>query len=146
MKLLLSLVGILFSFSVVASANEDVSRLVFNQGRLQALVSWEKGPQSPNESVMQIEWQNDLGAMMEPGNFRVVLFMPAMGHGSAPTQVNRVLDAHGNPLIGVFEIVNVYFSMGGDWDVQVILMKADGTKETQVIHVHVEGGGGPHHG
>ena len=134
-----------FGFAQFEQATSGTS-LSFSNGQIKALVSWEQGPQSPDESIMQIEWQNSLGQAIEPNSFRVILFMPAMGHGSAPTQINRVLDQDGDPRAGVFRIVNMYFTMGGDWDVQVVLISPNGSKETQVVPVHLTGGGGPHHG
>jgi hypothetical protein len=74
--------------------------------------------------------------------------MPDMGHGSAPTQMQRQLDANGNPLPGAYSISNMYFTMPGKWLVNVTLVYANGSKETQTITVDVPGtanGGGGHH-
>lgn len=72
----------------------------------------------------------------------VVLWMPSMGHGSAPTQVERSLDADGNVLPGVFNVRNVYFIMGGEWEVRVTLTDADGKKETKSFKVIPQGDDG----
>lgn len=122
------------------------SHLGFAGGALHAHVTWEAGPQVSSESRMKIEWRNgsDHSPVEPPGSFRVSLFMPSMGHGSAPTQIQRVLDAQGAPLTGVFEVSNVYFTMGGDWQVKLTLNFADGSKETQVIDLNLPSSGGGH--
>jgi hypothetical protein len=76
----------------------------------------------------------------------VSLFMPTMGHGSAPTQVERVLDSKGNVLPGVFNVRSMYFTMAGDWDVSVTLTDASAVNETQKFSVHIDGqpGQAPH--
>ncbi len=47
----------------------------------------------------------------------VSLWMPAMGHGSEPTEVRK--DAR---MPGVFQVGHVLFSMGGDWEIWVTLL------------------------
>ena len=76
----------------------------------------------------------------------VVLWMPSMGHGSAPTQVERAVDAKGDIVPGVFNVKNVYFTMGGDWEVRVILTNQKGQSETASFNVKVAGSGGGHGG
>ncbi|MBN8542499.1 MAG: FixH family protein [Deltaproteobacteria bacterium] len=78
-------------------------------------------------------------------NVDVVLWMPSMGHGSAPTQVERAVDANGNILTGVFNVRNVFFIMGGEWEVRVTLTDAQGARETKSFKVTLAGAGhGPH--
>ncbi len=77
-------------------------------------------------------------------NVEVALFMPAMGHGSAPTQVERVLDASGNIQPGVYNVKNVYFTMAGDWEVRVTLTDEKGISETQKFDVKLDGEHGGH--
>ncbi len=66
-------------------------------------------------------------------NIEVVLWMPSMGHGSAPTQVERAVDGSGNILPGVFNVRNVYFIMGGEWEVRVSLTDSQGAQETKAF-------------
>lgn len=122
-------------------------RLVFRNGALEAFLSWDQGPDgNGGESILRIEWRD--GATrnaVEPGvPFRVRLWMPSMGHGSAPTQLQRVLDGEGRLLTGVYRATNAYFPMPGEWNVEVILGSAGGT-ETRAWPVLVEGDGGGHH-
>lgn len=42
---------------------------------------------------------------------KVVLWMPAMGHGSSPIMVEKVS-------IGIYRAKEVYFSMKGDWEIR----------------------------
>jgi hypothetical protein len=77
-------------------------------------------------------------------NIEVVLWMPSMNHGSALTQVERAVDANGNILAEVYNVRNVYFIMGGDWEVRITLTDAQGVRETKSFLVTL--GGGHHHG
>lgn len=62
------------------------------------------------------------GPFVDPGyQFKVVLWMPSMGHGSSPTRVEPLLDTTGNPAVGQYWVKQVYFSMGGDWDIRLQL-------------------------
>lgn len=78
----------------------------------------------------------------------VVLWMPSMGHGSAPTRVERGLNSRGNVETGVFNVKNVHFIMEGDWEVRVTLTDVSGLKETASfpITLAADGHGGhrPH--
>jgi len=127
----------------------QVYQLFFANGAVQAKCTWTQGPQTPAESLMSIEWINGttLAPAEPPGTFGVALFMPGMGHGSAPTQAQRILDKDGQPAVGAYLISNMYFTMGGMWQVNVTLNYADGTKEMKTIDVDVPAAanGGHHH-
>lgn len=132
--------------SSLSYAHEGANHLSFANGALYAHATWVNGPHSsPAESVLRIEWKSgaEHSATEPPGRFRVSLWMPDMGHGSAPTQVQRVLDSRGQPLVGVYQVSNVYFTMGGRWDVRLAMKYTDGKEETQAFRVQLEGGG--HH-
>lgn len=119
-------------------------RLSFRNGALEALLSWDRGPgANGGESILRIEWRDGAtGSAVEPGaSFGVRLWMPSMGHGSAPTQLQRVLDGEGRLLTGVYQATNVYFPMPGEWNVELILNGA----ETRAWPVVIEGDGGGHH-
>jgi hypothetical protein len=55
----------------------------------------------------------------------VVLWMPAMGHGSSPVTVTQV-----SP--GVYRATNVFFVMPGDWEIRIKL-KNDKNETTEVV-------------
>lgn len=153
MKKLIIAFGMLLGGFAHAHGGHDhgtpMTHLTFANGAIHAHATWQSGPEVSNESLLKIEWKNgaDHSPTEPPGAFAVSLWMPDMGHGSAPTQIQRVLDAQGQPLTGVYQISNIYFVMGGDWDVNVTLNYQDGSKETQVIKVSLPtDGGGGHHG
>lgn len=151
MKAFLFSLIVLFSGSLFAHEGHDhgsMTHLTFMGGKVHAHVTWTQGPRVGEESVMHVEWKD--GATHTPIDvpaFSVSLFMPSMGHGSAPTQVQRVLGSDGKPLAGVYDVRNVYFLMGGDWDVNVVLAFPGGARETQKFNVHFdeENDGGHHH-
>jgi hypothetical protein len=135
------LVSALLSSSAAAHDHPPgMTHLVFANGAVHAHAIWTKGPHSPDESILRIEWKNgaDHSAMEPPGALKVSPYMPAMGHGSAPTRIDRVLDSRGQVLVGVFQVSSIYFTMNGDWDVRVTLKYADGSQETKVIKVHLD--------
>ncbi len=121
--------------------------LVFANGAIYAHATWTKGPQSPDESILQIEWKNgvDHSPMEPPGTFKTVLWMPDTGHGSAPTKVQRVLDQHGQALVGVYQVSNIYFVMVGKWEIKVTLKLSDGSSQTKTFEVNLDGNNGHHH-
>ena len=121
--------------------------LKFAKGTVHAHATWKQGPRTPEESILRIEWKNgaDHSPIEPPGTFSVKLYMPAMKHGSSPTQMQRVLDDKGQPMTGVYTVSNIYFTMGGDWDVQVALKNTSGTEEVQTFKVHVDDSGQDHH-
>ena len=45
----------------------------------------------------------------------VRLWMPSMGHGSRPTQVQLISEEHG---CRKYRVENLYFTMMGDWEIQ----------------------------
>ena len=115
------------------------THLVFANGAIHAHCTWTQGPQSPDESILQIEWKDGVthNAIEPPGAFRVALFMPEMGHGSAPTQLERMLNPSGNAIPGAYRVTSIYFTMPGAWLVNVTLKFNDGHEETQAIHVQI---------
>ena len=121
--------------------------LSFKQNTLHIHASFPTDPVVNQESLLVLE-AKDAATHKETeltDNVDVVLWMPSMGHGSAPTQVERAVDANGNLLTGVFNVRNVFFIMGGDWEVRVTLTDANGTQETKSFKVTIAGSGhGPH--
>jgi hypothetical protein len=121
-----------------------MQHLVFANGAVHAHATWVKGPQTPAESQLQIEWR-DGGTHTPaepPGTFAVKLWMPDMGHGSSPVQITQTTDSSGKAITGTYLVSMMYFTMGGKWDVNVTLKYADGREETQKIKVELGGGHG----
>lgn len=59
----------------------------------------------------------------------VSLWMPSMGHGSAPVKVEKIADGH-------YLVSEVYFVMSGDWDIRV-QQKQEKTVLDQAIFTYV---------
>ena len=57
----------------------------------------------------------DVGAEL-----KVVLWMPSMGHGSVPVQIEKLS-------VGLYRIKNIFFIMPGEWDLHFQLFE-NGTK------------------
>jgi hypothetical protein len=148
------LATILFA-GTYASADEGhhhpplAGHLSYKQNTLHLHASFPNAPMVGQESLLILEAMDakthqttDLN-----DNIEVVLWMPSMGHGSAPTQVERAVDSNGNVLAGVFNVRNVFFIMGGDWEVRVTLTDLNGRRETKAFKVNIEGGHdhGGHH-
>lgn len=55
-----------------------------------------------------------------PGQVKVSLWMPDMDHGSEPTVVH-----HDEKQAGVYHVSHVLFSMGGNWEIRVSLLRGD---------------------
>ncbi len=53
---------------------------------------------------------------------KVVLWMPAMNHGSSPVTVTKVTD-------NVYKASRVYFMMPGQWEIRIQILRGD-----QVVH------------
>ncbi len=149
MKGIILALGVIFSTSAFAHGGghgPGMTHLTFANGAIHAHATWIVGPQVPQESLLKVEWKNgaDHSPTVPPGPFEVVLWMPSMGHGSAPTSVLESLDTSGQPILGSYDVKNVFFLMGGDWDVNVTLTYQDGTKETKTIKVNLPNGGHHH--
>lgn len=138
MKILLSL-ALLFSVNAFAHQHEQAP-LVFAEGALEAHLSWIQGPRTPDVSEMKIEWKSgvDKAPIEPPGPVKVVLWMPMHGHGSSPTAIEKL-----GQEVGVYKVSNMYFTMGGSWEVRVNLKYSNGREETLALPVEIKGGG--HH-
>jgi len=129
-----------FAFAHGNHDSQKMAHLVFAGGALHAHLTWEKGPLVMEESVLLVQWMNGQTHTPTelPGNFEVSVVMPSMGHGSAPTQIQRVADEKGNPIPGAFEVSNIYFVMGGEWQVDFTVHFEEGSSETQSLPVKLD--------
>jgi len=117
--------------------------LLFKNGTLAIEVEFPTAPVVGQESLLVLTAVDTktFQAVEIADSVEVVLWMPSMGHGSAPTQVERSVDAQGKVVTGVFNVKNVHFIMGGDWEVRVTLTDASGAKETASFAIMLKGGG-----
>jgi hypothetical protein len=60
----------------------------------------------------------------------LLLWMPSMGHGSTPTQVQR-LD------VGTYRASNVFFIMPGDWELRFQFKEADQVADEATAQVRI---------
>ena len=142
MKKFFYFVALMSSLAVVIPNAQAarVTHLVFADGAIHAHCTWVKGPlESPEESFLRVDWKSgvDHTAIEPPGAFKVALFMPDMGHGTAPTQIQRILDDQGRAVLGAYQVSNIFFTMKGDWLVNVTLKSPDGKEETKAFKVHL---------
>lgn len=71
---------------------------------------WNKGPLLYDSSKITISLTDSAGNYTDPiGEFRAYLWMPNMGHGSYPISIKKIS-------AGIYELTDVYFTMGGLWD------------------------------
>ncbi len=90
--------------------------LIFKKTKFAFVIQWQEGPQLGTSKFLLRSWNQDLGSMNGPyqdlpRTLHVFLWMPAMGHGSAPVKIKRVGD-------GEYEVSDVQFIMGGKWEVK----------------------------
>lgn len=145
-----SLVVIVFCLSFVSIVKAQdghdepaiTANLTFKQYLLHIQASIQNKPVVGQETVIVLEAKNpDTHENVEiVETVDVSLWMPDMGHGSSPTTVEKALDEKGETIPGVYIVREVYFTMGGQWEVNVTLTNAEGQTETQAFKVQLKGG------
>lgn len=118
------------------------AHLSFDGGNLHAHVSWQKGPEVGAESILKIEFLAgaDHSSTEITAPPFVVIDMPSMAHGSAPTIVNPTVDANGKTVKGVYTVSNLYFIMDGEWRIAITLTDEQGLTETQEFFIELGDG------
>ena len=133
----------LFFLAAFSAKAEDLS---FADGALLARTQWVRGPGSPEESVLRVQFADAGGASVDPAGFRVQLWMPDMNHGSSPTRIEALNGGDGARIVGAYLVRNMYFTMGGFWEVRLTVKFADGRQETRAFPVEIGSAhGGGHH-
>lgn len=94
------------------AANSECS-LKFNSLNLCGQMEWSQTPKNQTYTTFTLTL-ND--ASLTAADLKVYLWMPSMGHGSAPVQIVDL----GN---GVFDIQQVYFVMPGSWEIRFEITK-----------------------
>ena len=94
----------------------DSNVLTFNKSNYSFVITWQEGPKKGGSRFTMKTWKNDLGTMNGPfqdleKNLHIYLWMPGMGHGSAPVKITKIND-------GEYDVSNVQFIMGGKWDIR----------------------------
>lgn len=113
------------------------AQLLFAGGTVRADITWTSAIEIGQEATMWVEWKDaTTGAAIErPGIFKVWPYMPAMGHGSSPTRLRQMKDEGGNPVIGVYIVERIFFTMKGEWVVNLTVTYPNGKEETQAVKV-----------
>jgi hypothetical protein len=94
--------------------NESVYR--FRKTRFNFTLSWDESPRLGQNTFVLKTWSKERGTAQGPfedvpGDLHIFLWMPAMGHGSAPVELKKISQ-------GEIEVRNVVFIMGGAWQIK----------------------------
>lgn len=124
--------------------------LSFPKAKLCANLEWLSPPSLDEEKPGRLRlrfWNSETGAASGPyvnpdsslsgAKVAVKLWMPDMGHGSSPVKIGVSKDAQGNAITGVFDTQEVYFSMGGHWEVFIQLKQGNTVAEQSKIDVEL---------
>ncbi len=100
--------------------NAPLCPLLFVKSLVCASIEWTKGPVIGAESEALITFWNQSDEKMDPVEIKLQshIWMPDMGHGSAPITI----EALG---VGQYKLSKIYFIMGGYWDLHLQIF-ADG--------------------
>lgn len=115
--------------------------LSFPKAKLCASLEWLSPPSLDEEKPGRLRlrfWNSETGTASGPyvnpdsvlsgAKVAVKLWMPDMGHGSSPVKV-------GSSDTGIFDTQDVYFSMGGHWEVFIQLKQGPTVAEQTKVNV-----------
>ena len=94
----------------------------FSKSKFSFSLSWVVGPVKGENKFIVKSWNDELGTLNGPyqdlpNKFHVYLWMPDMGHGSAPVKLKKTAT-------GEYEVSNAYFIMPGKWEVYFQILNA----------------------
>ena len=99
----------------------------FTTEQLCANYSWRKTPTENDFGSFALTFSQTDGTPADPKMaLNVIIWMPAMGHGSSPVTIT-------NTAVGINIVENVFFSMHGDWQIRVQLKNAAAVVEEQIF-------------
>ena len=126
---------------------EHAEHLKFKEGALHIHADFLQNPVPRQKLQLKLETREGATHQLVDisEQITVTLWMPSMGHGAPGTKITPAVDAQGQPIKGTFIVNNVYFTMGGLWQVIVTLTDVHGNKESQAFEIDFKGSGG-HHG
>lgn len=90
-----------------------------------AYVTWTQGPFVSQESIFELR-TTESGQAISYENMKVVLWMPSMGHGSAPVRIIKLSE-------GQYRVDKIYFLMKGQWELRFF----DGDRYLGVLAVEI---------
>lgn len=103
----------------------------FKKTKFSFSLDWIDGPVRGENKFILRSWNDDLGTLNGPyqnlpEKLHVYLWMPDMGHGSAPVKLKQLAP-------GEYEVSNVYIIMGGKWDLHFQLLKNEAVVDEVTI-------------
>lgn len=133
MKFLWSIsVAILFWSSSLFAQSALQFDLNYTDLDLSAKATFAQHPQVAVEAFMDLEIVNaTTKAPYQAQSVEVELFMPDMDHGSKQTTIIE-------PSTGVYRVSDMYFLMGGLWEVRVKITSPDGMTEQQIFELEFD--------
>jgi hypothetical protein len=92
----------------------------FKKTTYQFTIDWLAGPSLGESKFLLRSWNKEDGTISGPYHnlpyeLAIELWMPSMGHGSAPVKIKKLAS-------GEYEVSSVHFIMGGKWDIIIRLM------------------------
>lgn len=98
-------------FLVTGHAIANSCGMYFKTEKLCLTQKWDEVPSKTTAGKMTLTFEDSEGRKISPVHTPfVLLWMPSMGHGSAPVTMTLIED-------GVYSVTNVRFIMGGPWDI-----------------------------
>lgn len=95
-------------------------------------LTWEKAPTEGTYGIFTLKiWRpselDKTPVLIDlPENPKVILWMPSMGHGSSPVTVEKID-------VGSYRVSQVFFTMGGDWEIRIEILNADKVADAAII-------------
>jgi hypothetical protein len=105
---------------------------------------WEVPPSLSEEALARVEFRraSDHAPTALNADPQVEVSMPGMNHGAVPTKIEKVTDAAGMEMPGVYRVSHIFLYMEGPWQVNLSLTADDGSVQTQSFEVDMGTGGG----
>lgn len=118
---------------ITNGALTDSEAVRFSKSGYSFAVKWMEGPALGTSRFIMRSWKTDTGSINGPytnfpNTLNVFLWMPAMGHGSAPVKIKSLGD-------GEYEVSEVQFIMGGKWEVKFQLKNGNAVVDEVVVPV-----------
>lgn len=126
-----------------ASSQNSRCPLNFPQHGICAELTWDQTPNEQNPSTFTLRfWASGEATSNGPysapnDKVFVKLWMPSMGHGSAPVTLAQEMDAGNQVIPGIYSGSNVYFIMTGAWQVKVQLKQGSTVTEEANLDVQI---------
>lgn len=106
---------------VIVPTVESICLVKLAKANLCFGIEWVEKATEEKAGSFRIKFTDGTSAK-DPGRaVGVKLWMPSMGHGSSPVKVAQEKDGAGKFIAGSYLATDVYFIMGGEWEIWVQL-------------------------